>query len=404
MEKDIYLDPREFYSQEMDTWESLWDNSLSLYSNTENILKQAVMVPNKRLMLPILTSYILIPSKWAKILPILFSFGAKGSGKSTTAIFASKMHGFNQVFSATDTFASIRNSLDMMRWIDPKHKELEKEGAILAWDNIHAGTLERDERIYQMLLFGYSRASDKICIASTDGTNKEFYVFSPKIISSIDDLHLMPRFEELHRRLLVIPHKPWHDFTLDERKEYEGFDIHSDRLDLDSIHWDGIEDKFFAFWNSQENCKNYARYRTLLTRKNSKFHHSIKPEQWIISIDLIVTGLVTGAWNDIREAIAHMEEYWTYANKHIFNKSSAMMEHMAQFIKDEVGVQLQVNQQLIENGQQPMKIVINPTRLKQRINYHRERGELDINPQPKDVIDIMSRLGWRLTSKGWEQK
>ncbi|WP_375501673.1 hypothetical protein [uncultured Nostoc sp.] len=405
MDSAIYLNPSDFYRQEMESWRDLWNDDLSLYGNIYNILQQSVLLPQKDLMLPILATYILIPSKWALILPILFSWGGKGSGKSTTAIFANKLHGMNQTFSSTDTFSAIRNALDNMRWIDPSEKDLEKEGALLAWDNLHISTLKRDERIYQLLLFGYSRASDKISIAQPDGTNREFFVFSPKIISSVEDIHLFSEFEELHRRLLVIPHKSFEEFNSEEKKAYDNFDIFTDKLDIDSIHWDGIEDKFFSFWNDSENCKLYAKYRSALTRKGKKdFIHKMSSSQWTISVDLMVTGLVVGAWKTPSEAITHMDNYWKFANKHIFSQLGATTEHLKQFIEDEIGTQRTLNQQLAEKGKPGIALVISPQKLKTRINYHHSRGELDINPRQQDIIAIMSKLGWRLTSKGWLEK
>lgn len=401
----VYLDPNDFYRQEMESWEELWDDDATLYENVYNILQQSVLLPQKDLMLPILATYILIPSKWALILPILFSWGGKGSGKSTTAIFANKLHGRNQTFSSTDTFSAIRNALDGMRWIDITEKDLEKEGALLAWDNLHVSTLKRDERIYQLLLFGYSRASDKISIAQPDGSNKEFFVFCPKIISSVDDIHLYPEFEELHRRLLVIPHKSFEEFNTDEKQAYEDFDIFTDKLDIDSIHWDGIEDKFYSFWNDTDNCKLYAKYRAALTRKGKKdFVHTMTSSQWTISIDLMVTGLIVGAWKTPTEAINHMNAYWEFANKHIFSQLGATIEHLKAFIEEEIGMQRTLNQQLAEKGKTGITLIISPQKLKNRIAYHNARGELDINPRQQDVIFIMSKLGWRLTSKGWTEK
>lgn len=396
---DVYIDPKDYYKQEMETWESLWNDDATLYDNVVGIFEQAVLLPQKDLMLPILVSYALIPSKWARILPVLFSWGGKGSGKSTTAILAAKLHGFNQTFSA------IRNALDCMRWIDPKDKEMEKEGALLPWDNIHISTLKRDERIYQLLLFGYSRSSDKISIAQPDGSNREFNVFSPKIISSVDDIHLCPDFEELHRRLIVIPHKSFEDFTAEEKKQYQNFDIHQDKLDIESIHWDGIEDNFFSFWNKIDNCKLYAKYRASLTKKGrEKFIHGMTSSQWTISIDLIVTGLIIGAWNTPTQAINHMSDYWEFANNNIFSQLGATQEHLQQFIENEIGTQQKLNEQLSASGKGLIPLIISPQKLKSALAYHHARGELDIPPNTGDIISVMSRFGWRLTRHGWIEK
>jgi hypothetical protein len=247
-----YLDPREFYANELQSWQSLWDSNLNLYENVSNILSQSVFLPNKELLLPIATIYILMPCKWSKIAPIMFSWGDKGSGKSTIATLANYIHGLKQSFSPTDTFASVRNALDAMRWINAEDKDLEKEGALLAWDNIHISTLERDPKLYQLLLFGYNRSTDRIRIASTQGKNIDYHVYCPKIISSTEPIHLVPEFNELQRRLIVIPHKPFEKFNAEEIKPYKGIDINIDRLDLDSICWDGIEKEFLIFWNTPE--------------------------------------------------------------------------------------------------------------------------------------------------------
>jgi hypothetical protein len=397
-----YLDPNEFYRAEMDSWESIWNEELNLYENIYEILESSVLLPQKKLMLPIVATYLLIPSKWARVLPILFSCGGKGSGKSTTSIFASKLHGLNSTFSATDTFSAIRNALDTMRWIDPNDKELEKDGVILCWDNIHSGTFKKDERIYQMMLFGYNRSTDKILIAQTDGTNREFRVFSPKIISSVEPLHLNPELEELQRRLLIIPHKSFDKFSKEELAQYPDFDPNDDRLDLDSIHWDGIENEFFKFWSKSDNCKLYAKFRTFLSRRGKKeYKHSIKSEQWIISIDLIATGLVVGAWDSVPNAISHMQEYWNFINNKVLNNSSATLEHLEAFIEEEVGVMREMNKILEQHGKPTTPLIVNAQKLKNRLDYHKGRGELDVVPSVEQVGKLMNLLGWRITKKGW---
>lgn len=246
-ERYKYLDPKEFYANHLDSWSEYWDNGLNLYKNVENIIAQSVFLPSKSIVLPIAATYLLIPTKWSLKCGILFSFGDEGSGKSTIAKLATKIHGVPYVFSPSDTFASIRNALDNLRWIDPVTKEFEKEGCILCWDNIHTETLERDLKIYQMLLFGYDRATDKISIASLNGSNMDFFVYCPKIISSINPIHLTPQFGELVRRIILIPHKKWEKFTADERREYEGIDINIDRLDPEVVDWTGIEQNFLLF-------------------------------------------------------------------------------------------------------------------------------------------------------------
>lgn len=283
-----YLNPKDFYANHLDSWQEYWDGKLNLYQNVANLISQSVFIPNKQVILPIVATYLLLPTKWSLKCGILFCFGDEGSGKSTIAKLAVKLHGVPYIFSPSDTFASIRNALDSLRWIDPITKEFEKEGAILCWDNIHQETLERDLKIYQLLLFGYDRGTDKISIASQSGTNIDFHVYCPKIISSVNPIHLTPEFGELIRRIILIPHKKWEKFTVQEKNEYGDADINNDRLDVDMVDWDGLESNFLLFWNDESNCKNYVAWRKQLTKKGKKLSLFHQPLHRVIGLLVLI--------------------------------------------------------------------------------------------------------------------
>jgi hypothetical protein len=406
-ERQQYLDPRDFYANELQNWQSLWDNDSSLYQNVYGLLSQSVFLPNKDLLMPLATIYLLMPCKWSKVAPIMFCWGDKGSGKSTIASLANYIHGLKQTFSPTDTFASVRNALDSMRWVSTEDKEFEKEGALLAWDNIHISTLERDPKLYQLLLFGYNRSTDRIRIAGSQGKNLDYHVYCPKIISSIEPIHLVPEFNELQRRLIVIPHKPFEKFNSEEKKGYEGIDIKIDRLDLDSISWDGIEKEFLSFWNIPEYCQSYVAWRGLLTRKGKKsfkIPSIISGENWTISIDIIATGLTLGVWGSVQSAIDYLGDYWEFVKLKIFNESSATLAHLENFINEEVGIMLVLNERIIDSGGAPHHIFISPQKLKDRLTWLQNTGQLDITPRQKDINFLMWQLGWKLSTKGWMQR
>lgn len=398
-EMQEYLDPQAFYTTNSESWLNYWNDDLSLFENIENILNQCVFLKEKSILAPVVVTYMLIPSKWSKILPILACIGQAGSGKSTTSILASKIHK-STLFTPAYTFAAIRNALTQMRWLDPIGK-LEREGAICCWDNIHATTLKNEEKIYQMLLFGYNRESETIEIANNDGTNITFHTFCPKILSTVDNIHLMPDFQELHRRLLVIPHKSWNDFRPQEKAQYD-IDA-SDRLDIDSISWDGIEEKYYTFWQNVENCLKYVSVRNSFTRRNSQYKRSseMKESQWTISVDLMTTGVVTGAWKEQHEAIEHMNKYWKYCDDVVFSDSATLF-HLRNFIAQEAGSQLEMHQKLIDAGYPPIKVVISPNKLKVKIAELTQNGQLESALNPKQINEIMGSLGWKLTGSGWE--
>lgn len=404
---DDYIDPREIYASQMDSWVDFWDDNLSLFENTKALVNASVWLPKRETMSTIASIYILIPTKMSFVVPVLFSWGDKGSGKSTLSLLANSIRGFNQLFSPTDTFASLRNALDKMRWIDPITKEFEREGALLAWDNINEDTLKREPKIYQLLLYGYNRRTDRVSIANVNGENKEYSVYCPKIISSVEPLHMGNDFSELNRRLLIIPHKPFEKFSKAEKEEYQSVDINNDRLELESIHWEGVHDNFYNFWNNLNNCTTYATWRKQLTKKRNKgfkVPKVITSNRWTICIDVIATGLTLGVWNNPQEAINFFEDYWQHMDNKYFDTGSATLGHLAEFIQEEVGIKLQQNELLESKELQPIEIIIPPNTLKERLNYLQSTGALDITPKTRDINKLMWDLGWKLTTRGWLQR
>jgi len=402
MNEEVYLDPKIIYAEELQSWRELWDRDLSLYANVLNLCQQSIALPKQKLQLPIAVVYMLIPSKWAKVLPILFCCGDRGTGKTTIAIIASKLHGQSQLFSAADTFASIRNALDSMRWIDPESKDYEKDGVILCWDNIHKETLLRDPKIYQMFLFGYNRNSERILIAGSDGTNREYRVFCPKIISSVQPLHAYYEFEELKRRLLIICHKQYEKLSEQDKAELPlDFNISTARIDLDAVDWTGIEHEFFSFWNNEAICKQYARYRTSITRKGKKDWHLpsvITGEKWTICIDLIATGLSVGAWQTIQEAIDHLAEYfeWIDSISDLFKTNTFYL--IQEWLDEKFRIAKENKKVMVKNRIPTPSLSFQTRELKDFLNFKQTEGCVDINLNKKDEV---RELGWRMAGMYW---
>lgn len=99
-----------------------------------------------------------------------------------------------------------------------------------------------------------------------------------------------------------------------------------------------------------------------------------------------------------------MSDYWDFASKNIFSQLGATEEHLKNFIEEEIGNQRRLNEQLIASGKPEIPLIVAPQKIKARLAYHHARGELDITPNQRDVITIMSKLGWRLTRTGWVEK
>ncbi|MEO0970314.1 MAG: hypothetical protein AAFX80_18800, partial [Cyanobacteria bacterium J06639_18] len=220
-------------------------------------------------------------------------------------------------------------------------------------------------------------------------------------------LHINQEFSELHRRLLLIPHKPFDKFSHDELKEYDGLDLNLDKIDLQSISWDGIDEKFHIFWNTKENVQNYVFWRNLLTRKGKKpfkVPKNIKGERWTIMIDLLCTGLTVGAFKEVQEAIDFFGRYWEYIDKHFLSESSATLGHLKLFIEEEAGIILKANKTAIKEGIPTIRAIIQPQKLRERLNFLQQTGQLDISPKTKDINSLMWELGWKLTTEGWVER
>ncbi len=184
-------------------------------------------------------------------------------------------------------------------------------------------------------------------------------------------------------------------------------DLLKDKLDIDSINWEGIDHEYLKFWNNHEICKSFVIWRKVLTSRGTKaflIPDSIKSNQWTVSIDLICTGLVLKAFDSIPHALDFFGEYWKWANEEIYSEFGATLEHLKVFIQEETEAPRTINQTLIKEGAKPKRIYINPKRLKQRLESLHSEGALDMSLRPKDIQQIMNQLGWKLTTRGWTEK
>jgi hypothetical protein len=225
-----------------------------------------------------------------------------------------------------------------------------------------------------------------------------------KIISSVDPIHANPEFDELHRRLLVIRHKRFDKFQADDFDDsIPSFDIEN-KIDIDSIHWGGIEDKFMTFWNDPGNCKYYASQRGILTRKNARFERpeSLNSDRWTVSVDIIVTGAVLGVW-DLQTGVNHLAKYWEWVTLMQGDSESAFLQHLQEFIESEVGTLLKLQDKARGEGMAIHPIIIDAKKLQNTVNALHREGRLDVYPNVQIIGTAMQSLGWRLTTSGWKQ-
>lgn len=198
----------------------------------------------------ILTSYMLIPSSFCKVLPHLVLQGVSGTGKSAPAKIISKMYGVEKypLYSSSTTATAFRNYIEKARYNSNLNEngliEREERNTFLLIDDINVKTLTDSSLLFPMLKCSYSRTSDIISISAGNGENYDFRTFCPKVMSSICRFWELEQFNELKRRILVLTHKPSYENLLD-----------IDYYDIDELSYIQFE----QFWQRKKGDFLYIR-------------------------------------------------------------------------------------------------------------------------------------------------
>lgn len=405
---DDNFNPSNLYADQLPSWREYWNEADNVYSNLASIIEKLVLLPDQDLFIPLIASYIFVPTRVARCLPILACVGKPGSGKTNFAKLANAVHGKSYLFTVGDTFAAIRNALEEMRYSRYQHATVEKEGAILCWDNIRARTLTDNPQIYQLLLIGYDHRTAQMLISGGKrGKNYKFNTFCPKVISSVDPLHSYPEFSELARRLWVIPHKPYEQWSNAEKANngYVG-DFFSHKIEFEGMTWQGMSEVYYDFWDKSRYVE-YVQLRSFFAERTSKERLNI-PEimqgsKWDISIDPMVTGLLIGTWNEPQQAIDHLAKYYQWQHQHRANQYGATIQHLKDFVERETKTLIQANQlALFEGKKQLFEIVIEPRKLKSFLNNLTSSGYINDTITTSKLKDYMEFLGYELHRDGWK--
>lgn len=377
------------------TWREIYNYSLSFPENVLSILKKTVFLPYD--FYDIVTAYLILPSALSRIVPYLFLYGQSGSGKTTVAKLACKIHGIKPN-SPTDTFAGMRNDIDMRRYgnTDVVHPEDEKMtyrkqvevNTHMVWEDIDPGKFAGNPDLYRLFKVGYDRSTDKITISSKEvGENLEFKCFCPKTFSSISPLHLDDRFRELKRRLIVIPFKRVEELN-DERKGELGItneDYHQKLIDIDVYDWKEFDGVFKEFWDLSL-ASSFMKTRKAL----SKSVKGLTSQQRAISLDLMATGISSGIWTDIEQATERMKLYWKWF-KGETEENAGLSQLLADYIKQEA--------RNAQTGNTNLAIPV--SQLRTQLDIWTHQGWLLERPRTSSIKELMLDLGMRLRKGYW---
>jgi hypothetical protein len=384
-----YVDYSQLDGDYLTSWETLYDRDKLLSHNLLDLLKKTVWLPLGDLAYELIASYILIPSALARVCPILFLNGARGTGKSSIGFLASKLHGVH-VHTSADTFPAIRNDLETRKWIrNPETGKIIERNAILIWDDIDEATFSVKPDIYRMLKFGYDKESDTISISSVKpGVNLQFRCFCPKIISSCSSLHVSPSTLELQRRMLLIKTKKIEEFTDVEKQAnniYDGLFLQT-RLDIAHYSWSGFEREFIAFWD-KDMAQYYLNIRKIIADNPPELDSHALP----VSIDLLASAVATGIWNDQKEAYDKIRAYWDWHHRTCSDNLSSLTGLLEQLAA--------IAETNAKNSQTVAEI--NSRHLRECVNNWHHQGMLDTDPSPRVIGMAMAQLGYRLKLGRW---
>lgn len=389
------FDFQDYRDSQLDSIEEYWDEKLSLSQNFINLVNECMVLPYASIQLPIVTAYALIPSAMASVVPVLFCWGSRGSGKSTLGILIAGMHN-SEVILASTSFAGVRNRFNKMRWGNSDRCEIEKN-CCLVFDNVNRETFN-NEQLYTMFLSGYNRRTDMISISQGNGENINFKVFGLKVINSIHPLFTQSRFTEINRRCLIIKFKPIEEMTEAEKTTTNNLTSINikNKLDLENLDLSPLHKAFKSFWYDPRNLNEYVAIRRSLTSRNKKFiiPGIIDSNRWTIAIDLLTTGLVTGVWSDIQIAINALANYWDWHANNLNNSFGITHKILKDFISLEIESIKKANKQF--NTELIPENEINPEKIKKHINYCSSQGMLEITPTPNLIAETMADLGWTL--------
>lgn len=378
-----YIDPSQLYTEALDSYETLWNTQASLWDNFKALLDSSIALPDHEIQSPVVIAYSLANQKWAKTLPILFLYGKEGSAKTQIIKLNKALHQ-STIYGVDCTFASIRNELQAMKWLEKdEERELHRDGAMLLFDNIYPDTFLRDEKLLAMMLRSYESANDVVTIAGPMGENIVFRTFTSKIMSSVQSFAPIHSLRELNRRMLTIRTKALRDMKPDELTH-----VPDDILDLDSINFEGLNWEYTKFWNDVIVCNSYVQNRKQLTRSNSSANKYLKSvvteEKAKIVVDLICTGMVTGGFTSLEHGIDTFGAYFDLHAKRTAGDMPASIEIFKKFIED----------YCLLRGDLAKEIPVGE--IKSIADDLNDNWKAEKRISQKEITEIMASLGWTL--------
>lgn len=400
------IDWNTFSLDDGNSWEMFYNDHYSYPQNFIYFLKKGIALEHEEVMSKIIASIAVHNSKVAKILPIIYTFGKSGTGKSQLGyLIAAFRNQAPNIFSGASTFAGIRNTLDDLRWInslEPRDFSLANERPyLLVWADVKESDFRKaDGSLFTMFRCGSYRTEEKIKISDGHGGTFTFHCFGLKVVSTTDLFVLRPEWDELHRRCLFLPMKAFGDLPPDYMAEFE----EREKIDFYSINWSGIEAKYDAHWTPERALTIQQMYRN----KNKMFSYAKKHYEHLttrrleISFDLMIQGYVSDIFASLEDCYNVWNNYWGIVSQVLTNaEKPPLRQILEQLVDAAIARTEQANQVFLANGKEHLVTVpaIEPRIIKDAIQENRDKGVLD-SVKHDAVKAEMYQLGFALRKHG----
>jgi hypothetical protein len=371
-----------------------WDFQKSYPENLLSLFSRMTALPQHDMHCKIAISYLLAHSVACRFLPIMLFYGGTGTGKSlATYALACLREQQNNIVGSSSTFASIRNSLNSARWRDFSMSYLDTDRSnerpyILCIADVKEFVFN-DDKMYALFRNGVSRDEDKITIAGKDGMNLNFFVFGGKILSTADAFFLTKKFDELKRRLLIMPTVHISELPQADRERFE-----NDSLNPSDINWNGIGAMYHEYW-SNDRLASFAKIRRQHgNMKKKAIALGMTEHQFKASFDVIATALACCLFESTSEALELFCTYWQSNSKYL-EGNYGLGEILQSAINEVLAPQLsQIADMKALGIDVPVSLSMPGELFQQRLNSLRSGGTM-FTSNNELIVSAMGDLGWK---------
>jgi len=275
-----------------DVFDSALDNNKG--ENTASWIKQFLSdyfyIPNAEIQIPIITAFTLMNSLAAPPndkYPKLWVWGESGTGKTRLSEFIKYFYGgedsrrVSYIFGTQSTAAGIRNTIDVVG--------KQNTATLFHWENVTpTDILKKTAEAYTMLLTNTrAKANKGNLIGTKEAGVQEFKMHTLWVLDSTQCWSASGKEGEVRRRCIIIK-------TEKSDKTYP---------ELSNWSWKNAPQKHADLWTKEKIEKGFYPILIQAKKLSSNEGFPFKASEYEPYYQLIATGVHTGVWKDITEAI-----------------------------------------------------------------------------------------------------